>query len=643
MAFTRGQTQVLYQFLPGSVFEHDKYGFCKVTSVELQERQVNQDAIFSAISDLLFQWPSDNFRAGFPDPRHQHNRRFYAIGVPTTVRFTPFPTVLECRRCRRVYRLRDLTRRINGEPRHCPTCKGILGQLRYVQAHNCGRIEELYYPRHACSIHGSKFLMFQDTGRVRSARWRCGACGDAEVGRLRMTPCGCQYSNALANQKGSIYERGLKTLSLTDSALFLPHVVPFINFNEEEERVFYKDPETLCLVLARLWGILKESLPYTIQERSRRLGGNAREAGHDDIAEDIARALEQIEPNNPLVRKWKETREGKAVPPGQGAVERVGALLGGATPTAHSLTPRQLIEHAAIVDTLNTTSVEEVAEDLSGIGDVDGANSLRVGKKFASQQLGIAELKIVSDFPIALCAAGYTRITRDPTRTVLTPFESATTEGRVPLYVVSSDTEGIYFQLDPIRVVTWLIENGWMRKPIPTSEDAAWAWLYTHVHGLFESRWDPNFDGQPAIAVRTLLHTISHVLLRHIEWSGFSQSSVGEYLLPAALAGVLFANRYAESKIGGLTTLFEHQLGIWLDESAQTGMQCIYDPFCTDEGGTCVGCLHREYNCPQFNRELSRATLYGGPTPSPELGSYLGVQSIELGFWHSFCLGSRNV
>jgi hypothetical protein len=135
---------------------------------------------------------------------------------------------------------------------------------------------------------------------------------------------------------------------------------------------------------------------------------------------------------------------------------------------------------------------------------------------------------------------------------------------------------------------------------------------------------------------------MSHVLLRHVEWSGFSQNSVGEYLIPGALSGILYANRYAETKIGGLTTLFEHQLGIWLDDSSQSGRQCVYDPFCTDEGGTCVGCLHREYNCPQFNRELSRAVLYGGPTPPPELGSDLGVQVIDTGFWQSLRPASFN-
>jgi len=633
MAFTRGQTQVLYQFLPGAVFEHDQYGFCKISGVELQEKQVNHDAIFNAVADLLFQWPEEAFRAGYPDPRQPNNRRFYVIGAPTTVRFEPFPTLLECRRCRRVYRLRDLTRRPNAQPRQCPECRGILGQLRYVQAHNCGRIEELYYPQNACPRHGSHFLMFLDTGRVRSARWRCGACGDAEVGRLRMTPCTCQYSRSLDNHQGTIYERGLKTLALTDSALFLPHVVPFINFNEEQERVFYQDPETFTLILARTWGILTDDLPATIHERAKRFGTDAEGAEDEGRADDLARALEAVDPNNPLVLKWKQSKARKAVAPGQEAIERVRTLLGPSAPAANSPTPRQLVEHLAILDTLRTTSIDEAAADLTSIGDAPGATNLRSAREFALRDLGIAELKILSDFPIALCAVGYTRITRDPGRSVLTPFETSDSAGRVPLYIVSSETEGIYFQLDPSRAVRWLIENRWIQSPMPDSKESSWAWLYTHVSGLFENRWQPNFNEHLAVALRTLLHTMSHVLLRHVEWSGFSQNSVGEYLIPGALAGILYANRYAETKIGGLTTLFEHQLGVWLDDSAQSGRQCVYDPFCTDEGGTCVGCLHREYNCPQFNRELSRAVLYGGPTPPPELGGAVGVQNIDRGFW----------
>jgi hypothetical protein len=633
MAFTRGQTQVLYQFLPGAVFEHDQYGFCRVTNVEFRETRTNQDALFNAVADLLAQWPNDQSRPGFADPRNRANRRYYVAGTPTSVRFTPYPTLLECRGCRRVFRLRDLMRRANAQPRRCPSCQGTLGQLRYVQAHNCGRLEEIYYPGNACQTHGSQFLTFDDTGRVRSARWRCGSCGNAEVARLRMTPCTCSYSRSLPPGPGSQFERGLKTLALTDSALYLPHIVPFINFDEEQERGLSGDPELLCLVLARTWGLLDRPLQDVVRERSVRREQGTTAAQNDVMMENMVRALEQHDPNNPLVLQWRQQQAAQANPADENAVRQVRALLGPAAPGQDAATPRQLLEHIAVLDTLDTTSVPVVRGWLNELGDQEGADRIEQAASSARQTLGIGDLKIVGNFPIALCAVGYTRITRDPNRSIFSPFDASDAGGRTPLFVVSAETEGIYLQLDPVRVVAWLIENRWTQGPQPTATQEAWAWLYRNVPGLTQSRWDANFFDPMTVAVRTLLHTISHVLLRHVEWSGFNQNSVGEYLLPGALACVLYANRYAETKIGGLITLFEQRLGIWLDDSAQSGRECVYDPFCTDEGGTCVGCMHREYNCPQFNRELSRAVLYGGPTPPPELGSDLGISLIEQGFW----------
>lgn len=99
-------------------------------------------------------------------------------------------------------------------------------------------------------------------------------------------------------------------------------------------------------------------------------------------------------------------------------------MLGSGAQLANAPAPRQLIEHAAILDTLHTTSVEEAAQDLTSIGDLPGARDLRSASQFALGELGITDLKIVSDFPIALCAVGYTRITRDPNRSILTPFET---------------------------------------------------------------------------------------------------------------------------------------------------------------------------------------------------------------------------
>jgi hypothetical protein len=631
MPYSRGQTQVLYQFLPGAIFEHDQYGFCRVTNVEFRETRVNQGALFDAMADLLWQWPDETFRPGFADPRHESNRRNYVVGTPASVRFRPYPTLLECRHCGRVFRLSDLIRRARVQPRHCPTCQGTLGQLRYVQAHNCGRIAELYYP--ACRQHGTAFMTFLDTGRVRSARWLCGACAGAEVAELRMTPCTCVYARMVAGQPGLQYERGMKTLVLTDSALFLPHVIPFINFNEEQEQRFYNDPEVVPLILARTWGILSEPLPHVLRQRQQRQERGADDAQADTVTASLARELERVDPQNPIVLEWRRRQQQLATPPGEAAIAQVRVLLGPAAPRTYEHPPRQLVEHIAVLDTLSTTDIASVAGCLRERSDEAGAGRVEVAARFAHDALGIANLRVIDDFPIALCAVGYTRITRDPMRSILSPFETSDPDGRTPLYVVAAETEGIYLRLEPQRVAAWLVDNAWLQGPAPQAADEAWAWLYRHVPGATQHRWQPNYQEAPAVAIRTLLHTISHVLLRHVEWSGFSQNSVGEYLLPGALACVLYANRYAETKIGGLTTLFEQRLGIWLADSAQSGRWCVYDPFCTDEGGTCVGCLHREYNCPEFNRELSRAVLYGGPAPATEAGAGLGVDVIRRGYW----------
>ncbi|HXO41770.1 MAG TPA: hypothetical protein VN999_09995, partial [Thermoanaerobaculia bacterium] len=293
-----------------------------------------------------------------------------------------------------------------------------------------------------------------------------------------MTPCTCPYARNLANQPGLQYERGLKTLALTDSALFLPHTVPFINFNEEQERTLYGEPEMFALALARTWGILGQPLPPLIQEREsrRRQGGPA--ADVDEATAAMVRELERIDPANAFVRQWRQRQQGQATPPGDEAVNQVRALLGNAAPGPNSAPPRQLVEHVAVLDTLRTTDVADVHGWLTELGDGDGAERLVQAVNFARESLSIAKLQVVDDFPIALCSAGFTRVTRDPNRSVLSPFDTSDTDGRIPLYVVAAETEGIYLQLDARRVVAWLVDSGFFQGPAPVTAEEAWAFLY---------------------------------------------------------------------------------------------------------------------------------------------------------------------
>lgn len=617
--FSRGLTQVLFRHLPEAVFEHDDYGLCKVTQVALGDAEVNRDALFDAMADALAMWPPE-FARKYPDPRDTSERSVYAVGSPREVRFTPYPQVFRCNKCSRTGRFPDLLKRGATAVGRC-SCGGHLVQVRYVQAHNCGRMEELFVPsqRLPCG-HGLEDLAFYDPGRVKQARWYCAKCG-TDVQALRMTPCKCAYNQSLP--PGPRPEKYLRVVPTGDPSLYTPHTVAFINFPEDVQGRLRSAPDALPLMLARTWGLLDAPVGDIVRERS-----DVGKPGDENMAAQLVEALRTQNPDHPLVREYDEK---KNRPAGQDAIDRVVQLL-----SEHKVSPsgaprRWLVEHTTLLDKTNISTIDAVAALRRRAGDEMGAKDIEEGQHKASEMLGIQDIRVINDFPLALCAYGYTRTARDPARTVITPFPMDD-RGHIPVYAIASETEALWFQLDPRRVYEWLLENKVVTGSAPNTREAAWARVYADVPGLREAPYEPSYNQLEAVAIRTLLHTMSHLFLRKIEWSGFAPSSVGEYLIPGSLSFILYANRHAETKIGGLTTLFEQRLNTWLWDAVQSGYECVYDPLCAEGGGSCAGCTHREHNCVSFNRELSRATVYGGVTPE---SSALEGLILRSGFWNN--------
>lgn len=617
--YSRGQTQILFRYLPEAIFEHDDYGLCRVTRVALGEVDVNREALFDAIADALATWSTPGFAAKFPDPRDPGRRSSYAVGSPREVRFTPYPQIFSCRTCARTARFPDLVRRGVAASGRC-SCGGMMKQLRHVQAHNCGRLEELYLPTQNCPQgHGPEHLAFYDPGRVKQARWYCRQC-NADIQALRMTPCKCVYNDSLP--PGRQPEKFLRIVLTGDPSLYVPHTVAFINFPEDTLGKIKAAPDSLALMLGRTWGLLDGTVAETLFERETLGQGTA---GNDVLA-DMVEELRKVAPQNKMVLEYDINR---SRPKGQSTIDEVQRLLSGRNTSAPGAPRRWLIEHTTLLDKTDISTVADVAAMLRRRGDDAGARDIEDGLRKARDVMGIMEVRVVNNFPLALCAYGYTRTSRDPGRTVVTPFP-VDERGKIPVFAISSETEALWFQLDPIRLVEWLIANGMAATKLSGTAGDAWAWLYAEIPGLRAAPHEPEYQQREAVLVRTLLHTMSHVFLRRIEWSGFAPSSVGEYLIPGSLSFILYANRYAETKIGGLTTLFEQRLNTWLWDAVQSGHECIYDPICADDGGSCAGCTHREHNCVGFNRELSRATVYGGPTP--QAGALDGL-AIREGYW----------
>ncbi|MFZ5898177.1 MAG: hypothetical protein ACOYU7_03175 [Bacillota bacterium] len=620
-AFTRGQTQILYRFLPGAIFDHDDYGLCVVDEISITDPgPINHRALFQTLGETLRQWEREDFRAGFPDPRDEQRRRLYKIGQPAEVRFSPFPRVLQCRTCKHVVKYDTLKKRKNLTAGLCPRpgCGGRLSQLRYVDVHNCGRMQEIYVPEEGCPYHGTEHIRFFNPGRVQNARWVCGMCRWER--KLRMTPCNCVYTAALKDLGRTEYDRFLKVYPTGEPGLYIPQVVAFINFDETKERLLTEIEDGHALMLARLWGFLSEPVIKVATEREKWAPGNA--ALNPALAK-VLESLRRLNPEDPALKRYEATC---ANPPGQEAIEGVKARLR-ANGVLAMPPSRRLVEHIALLDSTELTDETTVVDRLRQRGALEQANDFEQACHEAMDRLGFCNVRVINDFPIAMAAIGYTRVSRDPNLSVLNPFPPDE-DGKIPLFVIPTETEGLWFQLNPVRVAHWLVENGLTNGPVPEEAADTWAWLYERV--LADGF---QYGAAPTAATRavlTLLHTVSHVLLQRIEWSGFGSSSVGEYLIPETLSFILYGNRFAEAKIGGLTTLFEQRLPLWLKDAAQAGRSCIYDPLCSEDGGSCAGCLHREHNCPLFNHRLSRAVLYGGVLPPEEV---IGQGRIEQGYW----------
>lgn len=171
--FHRGLTQVLFRHLPEAIFDHDDYGLCKVTSVIQEEVEVNREALFDAMADALAMWGNPRFIEKFPDPRDVQKRARYTIGSPREVRFSPYPETFICRKCHHVSRFADLLRRGATATGLCAQCGGRMSRMGYVQAHNCGRLEEVFIPPRCPKCKQSEYVTLYDPGRVKGARWYC--------------------------------------------------------------------------------------------------------------------------------------------------------------------------------------------------------------------------------------------------------------------------------------------------------------------------------------------------------------------------------------------------------------------------------------------------------------------------------------
>jgi hypothetical protein len=172
------------------------------------------------------------------------------------------------------------------------------------------------------------------------------------------------------------------------------------------------------------------------------------------------------------------------------------------------------------------------------------------------------------------------------------------------VYVRRFETEGVVFKLDSERVLEWLRLNGSSLGKTEVSRNAPSIALRLSVQE----------DDAIHDKVYELLHTLSHVLIQQSSIdTGLDASSLSEAIYPSLASFLIYST--SNINIGGLEDTYDNHMGEWLMRIRELASDCPQDPGCMeDEGGSCNACLFLpEFVCENFNKNLDRSCLVGGP------------------------------
>ncbi|MEV4580272.1 hypothetical protein AB0K16_44210 [Nonomuraea jabiensis] len=262
---------------------------------------------------------------------------------------------------------------------------------------------------------------------------------------------------------------------------------------------------------------------------------------------------------------------------------------------------QRFVERAAVFDRdhLPRITVEDQRERLTEVGEHLAASSVDAAASQA-RALGIEEISVTWEFPIAKAAFGYTREQHDPGQAQLMGFwRRGHIENKFPIYAAASNTEAVLVTLAPTAVLSFVQDQVGIRRD------------ETGNPRLILLRW---MIEEPAIAeiVHTLTHSLSHLLLRGLDDGqiGLAEGGLAEWLVPEALSFAIYADNVRDFTLGSLWTLLTNRALSWLEGVPARALSCENDPLCHQGSPRrCERCLYLTFGCPQFNDGLDRSLV----------------------------------
>ena len=596
----RSRVTVQYKHLHQQIFEHEAEGVhCVVQNISGgRPEHLTLGQALDAVETRLLNWPG--LIEGFARPVTEHSDGYRLI-VPQVVEWDLWPRLYSCDRCGLVFRTDENTEL----QRYCVTkgCTGTHRQLPYFRVHRCGRRQQLSIPR--CNVDSAHPMRFTDAGSFITAYFSCTVCNtrfDIFPGR-----CNCTLPNL------SPQERQYRLVKARDSKGFFPQHVTVVNISAQLSRALTTERGPLW-ALAHYLGTV-ENLTGLIDEATGRQSGGQEEAAMQEILGILASTPGLADSKLKELTSVVNSKRGEE--PG---LQEAKYLLDDST-VRGARTDRRVFERGFIFHERRPELLADIRDRYRSAGHHGMAARMDTGAAGATR-LGFSKVAVIRRLPIALVGFGFTREFPDH-RARLTPLQAPDRDraARRPLVTIESNTEGVFFELDPQLLWRWCHTNRWTTDPDPGSEVAAREWLLRHTYAQDQS--------SVALAVQRLTHAWAHTLIHALEGrSAFGPNSVAEYLMERTASFFIYVANYSTFNLGGLTTLVEQRLADWLDAAVEQ-TTCVHDPVCINERGGCHKCLALAFHCERFNRGLHRGYLVGSEDPHVDVGWILHAASAD--------------
>jgi hypothetical protein len=600
----KGKQQVLLNYLPERTFDFEKIGtIARVHRTRgFLRSDLNLSLVLRAVQEQLEAWQVV-YRPILQNVTGALDR--FVLLEPRGVDAAMFPLVFWCQstNCGHVLVRRDDPPRTSD----CPRCHSqrSLRQMRFVKVHRCGALETLSPPQcDQCRHSREMALSTRGSETIGGFQWICRGCNT----RTSVFP---GYCRQCAWPSPDQEKKRMSIMVHRAAATFFAHQAVLLNQPGAEMTAFLSTDRWQAVAAGRFFELPAAMRGRLVDFASSSTNALPTQSGLTEAEKSALRArgmsdaqIAQYEQMNSILQSDRQNTAQMSTPQGL-ATELV--RDSGVAWEAWEEAGQEMLEAVTPRENGTTRSIL-------------GASSSRAAthEQHVLVRLGLAELALVTEFPITTAVYGYSRVDYQPDECFVNPFPAdRDASGKFPIFVNVTSADALLFRLDHGAVLGWLAANG-VPVTVPTTENrglAERAAFVTMFDGV-NLRHTIDAANPQARMVFGLVHTLSHAALRHAGLlCGLDPTSLAEYVLPRALSLAIYSNQSFGATIGALTALFEQSMEDWLGRICET-RRCLYDPVCAADGGACHACTHAsETSCRFFNVNLGRQFLFGGYDP----------------------------